>query len=96
MISMRLYGLYFLFVKCFLIFILIQFKKYDAINPAILVMYGMPTFLSGIILKFKPLLIGGIMLLGICRSISLLLMTDFQLLLMHVQLLQAGLFPAIF
>ena len=43
-----------------LVFILIQFKAYEIINPAILVMYGMPTFLSGIILRFKPLLIGGI------------------------------------
>ena len=43
-----------------LVFILIQFKAYEVIDPAILFMYGMPTFLSGIFLKFKPLLIGGI------------------------------------
>jgi hypothetical protein len=30
------------------------------IYPAFLVLYGMPTFLSGIILKFRPLIIGGI------------------------------------
>ncbi|HUZ59751.1 MAG TPA: hypothetical protein VMU83_13330 [Hanamia sp.] len=41
------------------IFISIHFKYYEIIYPLILVMYGMPTFLSGIILKFKPLIIGG-------------------------------------
>ena len=43
-----------------LVFILIQLRMYEVINPFILVMYGMPTFLSGIILKFKPLVIGAI------------------------------------
>ena len=42
------------------IFISIHLKYYEIIYPLILVMYGMPTFLSGIILKFKPLIIGGI------------------------------------
>lgn len=42
------------------VFICIQFKKEHIINPLILVMYGMPTFLSGIILKFRPLIIGGV------------------------------------
>lgn len=42
------------------IFIGIHFKKYEIIDPLLLVLYGMPTFLSGIILKFKPLVIGGI------------------------------------
>lgn len=36
-------------------------EKFAAlINPSILALYGMPTFLSGIILKFKPLVTGGI------------------------------------
>jgi hypothetical protein len=33
---------------------------YLFINPGFLALYGMPTFLSGIILKFRPLIIGGI------------------------------------
>lgn len=41
------------------IFISIHFKYYEIIYPLILVMYGMPTFLSGVILKFRPLIIGG-------------------------------------
>ncbi len=50
------------FMACMLIFIFIlQYQKaYYSINPAILVLYGMPTFLSGIILKFKPLVVGGL------------------------------------
>jgi len=42
-----------------MVFILKQ-KAYENINPLILVLYGMPTFLSGIILKFRSLIIGGI------------------------------------
>jgi hypothetical protein len=42
------------------IFICISFKRYELINPLLLILYGMPTFLSGIIIKFKPLIIGGI------------------------------------
>ena len=42
------------------IFILQYQKSFLSINPAILVVYGMPTFLSGIILKFRPLVLGGI------------------------------------
>jgi len=43
-----------------MVFILIKQKAYENINPLILVLYGMPTFLSGIILKFRSLIIGGI------------------------------------
>ncbi len=48
-------------VLLFLFIFILQFQKsYISINPGILIIYGMPTFLSGIILKFKPLVIGGI------------------------------------
>ena len=43
------------------IFICSSFKRYELINPLLLVLYGIPTFLSGIIIKFKPLLYGGIL-----------------------------------
>ena len=33
-----------------MIFICLQFKKYEMINPMLLVLYGMPTFLVGIII----------------------------------------------
>jgi len=43
-----------------IIYILQYHKAYESINPAILLIYGMPTFLSGIILKVRILSIGGI------------------------------------
>ena len=43
-----------------MVFILIWQKAFYSINPAILVLYGIPTFLTGIILRFRPLIIGGI------------------------------------
>ncbi|MDB5201959.1 MAG: hypothetical protein JWQ27_1368 [Ferruginibacter sp.] len=50
------------FVFCLLVlmFILQYQRAYVTINPAILVLYSIPTFLSGAVLKFKPLTIGGI------------------------------------
>lgn len=50
------------FVICLflLLFILIQQKANSSVNPAILIMYGIPTFLSGIILKFRSLVLGGV------------------------------------
>jgi len=56
----RFVWLVFLVSTLLIIFITIRFKRYELIDPLILVLYGMPTFLSGIILKFKPLIIGGI------------------------------------
>lgn len=50
------------FFVCLMLVIFIgnYFKQYEIINPVILVLYGMPTFLSGILLKFRPLILGGI------------------------------------
>jgi len=50
------------FVSCmFILIFVLQYKQsFSAIVPAILVLYGMPTFLSGTILKFSPLVVGGI------------------------------------
>lgn len=50
----------FVITYALLIFILFYNNALSCINPAILATYGMPTFLVGTILKFKPLKIGGI------------------------------------
>jgi len=42
-----------------LIFILSANKVPMLINPVLLVLYGIPTFLSGAIIRFRPLMIGG-------------------------------------
>ncbi len=82
------------FVICIamIVFTLIYLKAYSAINPAVLIMYGMPTFLSGIILKFKPLRIGGIC----CWALSILSVFadyEFQLLCIALAVILAWIIP---
>lgn len=70
------------FFICLLIlaFIGIQFEQYQMIDPMILVLYGMPTFLSGVILKFRPLIVGGI-ICWLLAILSTFVNINFQLLL---------------
>ena len=82
------------FVVCLflLIFTLIKLDAIHAINPAILVMYGMATILFGSIFKFKPLIIGGIC----CWLLSILavfVLNDFQSLLIAPAVIIAWLIP---
>lgn len=75
-----------------LMFILGKQKAYESINPLILVLYGMPTFLSGIILKFKPLIIGGIC----CWLLAIgspLVTYQYQLLLIACAVIAAWIIP---
>jgi len=74
------------------IFILIRNKAYESIDPCILVLYGMPTFLSGAILKFRALKIGGIVcwLLAIAASF---VDYEFQLLLLSLAVACAWIIP---
>ena len=67
-------------------------KTYHSINPAILVIYGMPTFLSGIILKFRPLIIGGISCWALSAG-SVMVPYDFQLLFICTAVLLAWIIP---
>jgi hypothetical protein len=41
---------------------IVQAKSMETITPYILLLAGLPTFLSGFIIKFRPLIIGGICL----------------------------------
>jgi hypothetical protein len=50
----------FIITYAIIVFILNYNKAFSSITPAILATYGMPSFLIGVILKFKPLRIGGI------------------------------------
>jgi hypothetical protein len=67
-------------------------NKIALIDPAFLVLYGMPTFLSGIILKFKPLIIGGIgcWLLSI---ITTFISPEYHLLFLPVAMIIAWIIP---
>lgn len=74
------------------IFIGSYLKKYEMINPQLLVLYGMPTFLSGIILKFKPLIIGGVCCWAL-SIISVFIPGEFQLLLVAAAVIAAWIVP---
>jgi hypothetical protein len=43
-----------------IILFVVQSKRMDLISPYILLLAGFPTFVSGFIIKFRPLIIGGI------------------------------------
>ena len=85
---------WFTFIICsfILVYILIKNNSLNAINACVLVMYGMPTFLSGIILRFKPLKIGGI----ICWLLAIGAMFttyQYQLLLLALAVIVAWIIP---
>jgi hypothetical protein len=75
-----------------LVFIFIRVGAFYGINAAILVMYGMPSFLSGVILRFKPLKIGGICC-WVLSVIAVFVPYEYQLLLISVAVIVAWLIP---
>jgi hypothetical protein len=74
------------------IFTSIHFKYYEIIYPLILIMYGIPTFLSGIILKFKPLIIGGICC-WVFSFLSSFFTSQYQLLCIAAAVIAAWIIP---
>jgi hypothetical protein len=67
-------------------------KQYVLVNPMLLVSYGIPTFLSGIIIRFRPLILGAVIcwiLAVICSQIK----TDLQLVLIALAVLLAWIIP---
>jgi FtsH-binding integral membrane protein len=65
---------------------------YTLINPVFLALYGIPTFLSGIILQFRPLIIGGI----VCWLLSVagtFVPYEYQLLLLSTAMIVAWIIP---
>lgn len=82
------------FVSCsaILVYLLVFQKAYHSINPTILVMYGMPTFLSGVILRFRSLIIGGICcwVLALCTPF---IEKEYYLLLLAVAVIVAWIIP---
>jgi hypothetical protein len=74
------------------IFICVSFKRYELINPLLLILYGMPTFLSGIIIKFKPLIIGGIFC-WVMAIISPFINMEYHVLLSAASVIAAWIIP---
>ena len=62
------------------------------IGPVLLALYGMPTFLSGIILRFKPLRLGGIGC-WILSILSVFVNDKFGILLLSVAMAMAWIIP---
>ena len=82
------------FVICMLVISIIISKTHSwhLINSLILLLYGTPTFLSGIAMQFKPLVIGGI----ICWSlaiISVFVLPIYVLLLLATAVIAAWIIP---
>jgi hypothetical protein len=67
-------------------------EYYKFINPGFLALYGMPTFLSGIILRFRPLVIGGIAC-WVLSVVSTFVDERFQLLLLSAAMVIAWIIP---
>lgn len=82
------------FVICsfLLVYIVLKNNMLIALNACILVMYGMPTFLSGVILRFNSLKIGGI----ICWMLAIGAMftaSQYQVLLLAAAVVAAWIIP---
>ncbi len=82
------------FVACLFltIFILGYHKQYVLIDSAVLVLYGVPTFLSGAILKFRPLMIGGLCC-WILAGISPFVIDEYHFLLLCGAVIAAWIIP---
>ena len=61
-------------------------------NPLILMLYGMPTFLSGVILKFRPLRIGAICC-WVLALVSVLIPYQFSFLLLALAVITTWIVP---
>jgi hypothetical protein len=67
-------------------------EYYKMVSPGFLALYGMPTFLSGIVLRFRPLIIGGICC-WLLSMVSAYTPYDFQLLLLSAAMVSAWIIP---
>ncbi len=83
------------FIICIALLIFLQLylnSPITIINLTILVMYGMPTFLSGVILKSNALKIGGVCC-WLLAVLSIFIYPEFQSLLISVAVVVAWIIP---
>ena len=85
------------FIICLLllVFIVLYNKAYLLVNPAILVAYAIPTFLSGAILKVRSLFLGGIVCWLLAIS-TVFIPAEFHILLIAVAVLVAWIIPGMY
>ena len=82
-----------IFLLAFLIGRLTEGDYYMHISPILLTIYGIPIFLSGIILRFKPLIIGGIGCWILSIAAMLIENYDYQFLLIPLAMIIAWIIP---
>jgi hypothetical protein len=82
-----------IFLVGFLIGQLSTNEYYSHISPLILSIYGMPIFLSGIILQFRPLVSGGIGCWVLCVVSLFIKSFDYQFLMIPVAMIIAWIIP---
>jgi hypothetical protein len=69
-------------------------KMYEYVSPLFLLLYGMPTFVTGVSMKFKPMIFGGI-LCWVCCLITIYTPVKVDLLLTAFSAVFAWLIPGI-
>jgi hypothetical protein len=77
----------------FLIGFLTTGEYYTHIIHILLAVYGMPVFLTGVIIRFKPLIYGGIACWILCIISTFIKIYDYQFLLIPLAMLLAWIIP---
>jgi len=77
----------------FLIGFLTTGEYYTHIIHILLAVYGMPVFLTGLIIRFKPLIYGGIACWVLCIISTFIKIYDYQFLLIPIAMLLAWVIP---
>ncbi len=85
--------LVFLVMMVLLIVIISIFSKPDSINPVFLVLYGMPTFLSGKILRFNALVVGAVICWALAIAAVTVIPAQFHMLLISAAVIAAWIIP---
>jgi hypothetical protein len=71
-----------------------SFRFYEYVSPLFLILYGIPTFITGTACKFRPMLWGGI-LCWVCCIITLFTNIKIDLLLIAISAIGAWLLPGL-
>ncbi len=81
---------------CFLVGLLTSGEYYIYIVHILLAIYGMPVFLTGAIIRFKPLIYGGIACWVLCILSTFIKNYDYQFLCIPAAMLLAWIIPGYF
>ncbi len=87
-------SVWLVFVCCGVILGLVVGKsgQWQSLYPLILMLYGVPTILSGAVLRFKPLIYGGVMCWLLC-VVSVFLPYKYNLLAISIAVISAWIIP---